>query len=677
MQDRHWWHLPVFCVWCLAWPHAMCERLHATDEMSESECSADPVGTCRFFGCSASDGPKECRNGQCFCADGYCANEQTQCLKPGKCSTMTPGTCRFFKCFETRGITDCVNGRCVCKPGYCAKDGVCELSASVVCANVSRIASGATFPEEHSHVKTALCFSGGGSRSLSLTIGALRALEQMGLMRSVDAISAVSGGSWATSVYMFADLPMIELLGHPTTPEAMDTVALYATPGRLGQAATQRMGPSLLRMVAEGVEAHHEWTWFVGQTFLAPFGLDAGGKFLAGSEKQVRQIKEMNPALAKESFFVPVLGRPKVFIMLGCVLGPEGYVTGLKSVRSLQMSPDWSGTPFLHGDSEGNEDSLTVSYTDLGGSRETDLLVGGGFIETFAFGSRAPARETAGVQCMKAATKPFSLATAVGISSAAFASYFSNTRFLNQFAPTIRLWPVEDAGMPRQGSVVHEAGDGGTIDSTGILPLMQRGAKKIAWWINTDVGVTDAVDAFCPFAGRPPSEIEEYLRNLDPNRHGNKLTTNQMTDKFGWGIVDAKQGFLANNQVFSKEDYMIVGCELQKLKIMGKPLVYRKSLNVVKNDFWGIQGDWEVDVTFVYNEWCEDFVSLLPPETMNLARYGRNGWGALKHFPFIKTVFQNIGEAISLTNAQVNLLSTQSEYYVHQNEDLFRDLLTS
>lgn len=54
------------------------------------------------------------------------------------------------------------------------------------------------------NLRTGVCFSGGGSRALTVTMGVLRALESLKLIPHIDAISSVSGGTWASSIYMFA-----------------------------------------------------------------------------------------------------------------------------------------------------------------------------------------------------------------------------------------------------------------------------------------------------------------------------------------------------------------------------------------------------------------------------------------------------------------------------------------
>ena len=58
-----------------------------------------------------------------------------------------------------------------------------------------------SFPGEHKS-DFCLCTSGGGSRALSHTVGVYRALQELGMLQELDGISSVSGGTWASSIYM-------------------------------------------------------------------------------------------------------------------------------------------------------------------------------------------------------------------------------------------------------------------------------------------------------------------------------------------------------------------------------------------------------------------------------------------------------------------------------------------
>ena len=198
-----------------------------------------------------------CKSLQCRCMPGFCAtagvcNERKQdnvAHVADTCNRDTGGSCRFFGCSSYRGAVDCIDGGCVCKAGYCsADDGSCHqpkarIKAHVVPVNLQqrnfpssqaesaqRFCSrtilvescGVTlsrakdsfnlFPDSFQtlsrslevNLRTGLCFSGGGSRALTVTMGVLRALESLKLIPHVDAISSVSGGTWASSIYMFA-----------------------------------------------------------------------------------------------------------------------------------------------------------------------------------------------------------------------------------------------------------------------------------------------------------------------------------------------------------------------------------------------------------------------------------------------------------------------------------------
>ena len=48
-----------------------------------------------------------------------------------------------------------------------------------------------------------VCFSGGGTRSLTATMGQLRALQQLNLIENIRYISCVSGGSWACTTFTY------------------------------------------------------------------------------------------------------------------------------------------------------------------------------------------------------------------------------------------------------------------------------------------------------------------------------------------------------------------------------------------------------------------------------------------------------------------------------------------
>jgi hypothetical protein len=51
--------------------------------------------------------------------------------------------------------------------------------------------------------KTAVAFSGGGTRAFVASLGYLRAIIDLGLMPTIRYLSGISGGSWAASAFTF------------------------------------------------------------------------------------------------------------------------------------------------------------------------------------------------------------------------------------------------------------------------------------------------------------------------------------------------------------------------------------------------------------------------------------------------------------------------------------------
>eukprot|EP00930_Biecheleria_cincta_P049558 TRINITY_DN34758_c0_g1_i1.p1 TRINITY_DN34758_c0_g1~~TRINITY_DN34758_c0_g1_i1.p1 ORF type:complete len:731 (+),score=118.07 TRINITY_DN34758_c0_g1_i1:103-2295(+) len=641
-----------------------------TSSLSSAQfCDTHTGGSCRFFGCHESRGPTDCRSYECRCKPGYCAVAGVCIARATKqrssCGRNTGGTCNFLSgCKDFRGPTDCVNGQCICKPGWCSDDdGSCHkkhppVKADVVAVNSHRKA----FPGLHAVADIGVCFSGGGSRSLSATLGILRALEGLGFMKHVDAISSVSGGTWASAIYIFANQSTDELLGPETSPRNLTMEALQKQPPNLGNVATTNI-LSLLWGKLNVVSPHDLWIDTYARAILEPFGLANRSRYMAADEESVQRIIHRNPHLRREEFFVPQASRPKVFIMGGTLLGPQGFAPEEESAVSLQMSPDFTGSPFYpHG--------TTVHFQDWTEER----LVGGGVVETFAFGGSAPisSQDQQGGTAveMDAPSRPFSLAEAVGISSAAFAAVMVQSSYwvkaLDMFTnfksrdvlPVKDVWPVTSPEFPdARLALKFELGDGAETDNTGIMALLQRSVKKIAVFLNTNVALAEDIE-FC----------SGDIMRLDLKGK----VSNDLLDKFGY-VAENKGEYLKGNKVFRAEDLQPLLCDLQKRRKSGDALVVKTRLEVQENGKWGIQGGWHVAIILCYLSRSENFDVTLPPET--LEELHRGDTGKFAHWPNFKTVHQNRGKFTSYLPEQVNLLAGFGEYMVRSNSHLFNELL--
>lgn len=294
------------------------------------------------------------------------------------------------------------------------------------------------------------------------------------------------------------------------------------------------------------------------------------------------------------------------------------------------------------------------------------LSVGGGFIESFAFGGEAPtpAAQRGGSQVsVPAPASCFSLPEMVGISSYAPASAFSNRRITNTWLNIRKLyWPITSRTVPTpQEAHEYALGDGGAIDNSGLLPLLQRRARKVIWIATSYMPMTEYDYEKATFGNFDPYEAQ---------------VVDQVAAAFGYGLCNKDEGyFYSNNQVFKKTELLPICRKLWNLKSQGKPCVLKETLEVLSNNYWGIVGGYEVSLVLVYLDQCTDFQKQLPEEVQQ--EIAKGAGGAFENFPIYKTTGNNKDDRLGLTTAQVNLLAAQGEYAVRQNAELFREFAAS
>jgi hypothetical protein len=69
----------------------------------------------------------------------------------------------------------------------------------------------AALPELQAKPSTAIGFSGGGARAMIGTFGFLAGLRDLGLLDKIRYMGGISGGSWATTVYLYGNFINIDL----------------------------------------------------------------------------------------------------------------------------------------------------------------------------------------------------------------------------------------------------------------------------------------------------------------------------------------------------------------------------------------------------------------------------------------------------------------------------------
>jgi len=237
---------------------------------------------------------------------------------------------------------------------------------------------------------------------------------------------------------------------------------------------------------------------------------------------------------------------------------------------------------------------------------------------------------------------------------------------------------VKTAPVPHQAAETHYLADGGIMENTGLLQMLQRGASRIVMFVANNHPLDRTFD-FCS-----ASLASDFVK---ANVSGDILGL------FGfWPVtLDSKGGFYSDNQVFKQEQMLDLLCSMKKLLDSGKAAVVRDTYTVVPNTWWGIKGGYTAEVVILYNERVTEFESLLPPST-KAALPQSQPKGPFQNYPFYLTTCQQgygipgVGPVGGLnicdnhftdyTASQVNLLAATSEYAVLQNAQLIRDTLS-
>ena len=213
----------------------------------------------------------------------------------------------------------------------------------------------------------------------------------------------------------------------------------------------------------------------------------------------------------------------------------------------------------------------------------------------------------------------------------------SYVRFLlNRLVPSGNFWNPTS----KEKDVILQYADGGMTDNLALLPMLQRKVKRNVVFFN----------GYIPL---PPAGTEISFETFP---------SSNLLPLFGLHVDESVYGRFSQNQVFETEKLTELIEELNKKKAANQPLVVQMKLAVLPNSFWNIDGDWEVEILWFYLENCDAFVEKLPEDTREEISKGDKG--RFKNFPTYDTFGQD-----HLTNEQINLLQSFTEWQVMQNAD--------
>eukprot|EP00924_Labyrinthula_sp_SR-Ha-C_P016906 augustus_masked-scaffold_6-processed-gene-18.57-mRNA-1 protein AED:1.00 eAED:1.00 QI:0/0/0/0/1/1/2/0/1163 len=527
-----------------------------------------------------------------------------------------------------------------------------------------------------------IAISGGGSRSLALTCGYLRAIKALFGQEKIDYISTLSGGAWVTGAYCFSREADEVLLGAETKPSELTLKYLKGSDhGKITLTVTTskfRAVGKAVKKFFQKVPRRNMWSEVIEDTFLKPFGLD--NRLIALTNDHVRDIIERNPDLSGMNF--ATLTKNKPFPIISSTLyGPNAYNTG--EGNCFQTTPLYSGVPFysrLNSEFEKIK-PLAKSFPGVFGKKKKviNLTIGGGCIETFAVNvegatdiddqvfqetSQTGVEEVREFNMLK---QYFTLGDLVGSSSAAHASVVNNTGYFDEVSPWIRYTPfyssqnVHKDHLPR--SIDLNLGDGGFLENTGLLPLFQRRVKRIICILNTNIPLD------INFAQK--SSYVTVKRKKGKNILKYCSATTDLLSLFGVKVPIYDSENHTHDQVFHEDELKGVLSGLVQSIKSGRGAVFATKLEVLENKFWNIVGGYDADIVFVYNEKCLKFEEQLPRDTKHSLRMLEKGKFA--HFPHYNTTFQNKG-AFSLSKEQVGLLAAQGEFLIKENASTFETI---
>ncbi|HVI52208.1 MAG TPA: hypothetical protein VM661_13420 [Candidatus Sulfotelmatobacter sp.] len=568
----------------------------------------------------------------------------------------------------------------------------------------------------------AVCFSGGGSRSLTCTLGQLSALstlpdplnpKQM-LIKRVAAISAVSGGSWASVPYTYlsASVADSDFLITPQAPSALvKKSAGTASPANVAYLAPQCLGNvpgkfgdwGIAGFVAEWLLLRKlyniPWSWLwivaVGQFVLKDFGLydvaygSAGvlpkKSFSQSADYVQKNILPNNSGLTTSSFYYPRAGRPSLIV-------------------NYNMLEDIAGAPQI-------PVQATVTGTGCPGQSPDAAIQGGGLCESFGFGSTLLAGGSATGPAPVTLSRLYSLCDITGCSSAFFAQWLQQhlggyldkaikeaetapTKFgfaavegalakteltklqaelkaLEEqplaIVPQYDYWPLSQVTAPSPVTTNYGFADGGAFENTGLMGLLTRttGDIKTIVFVNTSTALS--IDSHKTLV------VDDQLSLL----FGLQAYKNGSYPSFGGMNPSQPMSYV---QLFSSDRFADLLAQLSANSCNGTSSPNSgvawamQTLTTIANPVANVAAGRKVEVLWVYNNRVNTWQNAITDKAILAdlaAGQGASPSGSLANFPSYGTI------DIHLDAEAVNMLAQLSAWSLTQLQPQISTLLSS
>lgn len=499
-------------------------------------------------------------------------------------------------------------------------------------------------PELAQKADLGLCFSGGGTRSASATLGQLRGLRDVGLLERARYICGVSGGAWAVTPYVYLPERFDDdtFLGKRLEPEQITDAALNNAPrGSLARVISKTViGDDFLRSVIK-LRGDESYSRAIGGLFLKPFGLDDNKRFFSWNVRSLQSVLENNSQardaehyLKAGDFYLARQGRPYLIVGATLLYGPKDA----HQVVPMEITPLYVG-----------------ARQHLPGAGKRGADIGGCYLETFAYDTKynngdigaAPFRAKfwSGLH-PRGYRYFFNLSDMIGTSGAAPAEKLYELRKTHVGFPEFRHWSTHSL---ERGHAEYSHGDGGHADNLGIMPMLARGVRNIIVFVNSPT----------PF--EPESEEERrYDRRLAP------LFGFEGTPKLG-DLPNVPGS--SENQVFDRKGLEELLTALRQCQVRKETLIHTGTYGVKANPRFGIRPYSGVKIVWIYNADVPKWRARLPQRvSVDLRKKKRK----FKRFPNYWTFKEERGNVIDLSRAKVNALAHLSCWNVTENAERIR-----
>jgi hypothetical protein len=537
------------------------------------------------------------------------------------------------------------------------------------------------FPETaflSSKPSTAIAFSGGGARAYISAVGELAALHSLQLIHNIRYIGGISGGTWATTVYSYAQNATNDdiFLGRITMPEHISLEGLKVMDPRCMRSVTREIfaGEWTIDLVKEkGLDGLAEaWTDSVQSIYLEPFAIKSKTRF-SWSQEVVDDIKSRNPDLANEEFLLPTNSDRPYPVIGSTLVGPYNaapFEPDDKNFSMVEFTPLYAGQ--LH--------KLDISY-NVGSSDHIEIKIGGA-IEPYAFSvlGEAPEKgldesDTVSILSVPSPDAFLDLQHVAGTSSYCFGATLESLRILN-LSTTLGLrmnyWAPSNPTPAESFPYQFLFSDGGNLDDSPLIPFLQRQVKKIILFENVYLPLTPSsdwdVEADPYYVGGIMEPIPAYF-----GMSGNT------SDYFAPRIYN-RSFDTSKLHVFNSADYIHVIKTLQQAQADGRGVLGTFNLTTVENKWWGIPAGFNTQLTIVYTNRVQGWEAQLSEEMYELVvpenEEDRDNMsidiktGPFHDFPHYLT------SGADLNHERANLLADLHGWVVLENKELFQSILS-